>query len=110
MMLQQQQQQQQQRLQQGQQQRPNQNGVQNNNIQQLIYNTLNQNTGILSGWQSTVLIQERIGLICNMSVFLRSAIAIAPWLQCGIITDKSTESGIFDLLAQTNRMDLHYTR
>jgi hypothetical protein len=35
-------------------------------IQQLIYNTLNSQTGPLSGWQAGVLINERIGLIFNM--------------------------------------------
>lgn len=62
---------QQQQRQQGQPQRPNQptNGA-TVQIQQMIYHHLTQNTGPLTGWQATVLIQERIGLIFNMSVFL----------------------------------------
>lgn len=63
--------QQQQRPQQGQQQqRPNQNnnGQPTGQVQQLIFHSLNQNTGQLTGWQATVLIQERIGLIFNMLV------------------------------------------
>jgi hypothetical protein len=35
-------------------------------IQQLIFNTLNQQTGPLSGWQAGVLVQQRIGLIFNL--------------------------------------------
>jgi hypothetical protein len=59
---------QQQRQQQGQQQqRQNQNnGGPTGQIQQLIFHSLNQNTAPLSGWQATVLIQERISLIFNM--------------------------------------------
>jgi hypothetical protein len=56
--MQQQQQQQQQRQQQG----PNASGQ----IQQLIFQTLNQQTGPLSGWQASVPIQERMGLIFNL--------------------------------------------
>jgi hypothetical protein len=52
------QQQQQQRQQQG----PNASGQ----IQQLIFQTLNQQTGPLSGWQASVQIQERMGLIFNL--------------------------------------------
>jgi hypothetical protein len=57
-MMQQMQQQQQQRQQQG----PNASGQ----IQQLIFQTLNQQTGPLSGWQASVQIQERMGLIFNL--------------------------------------------
>jgi hypothetical protein len=35
-------------------------------IQQLIYQTLNAQTGPLSGWQANVLIQERMSLVFNM--------------------------------------------
>ena len=56
--MQRQQQQQQQRQQQG----PNASGQ----IQQLIFQTLNQQTGPLSGWQASVQIQERMGLIFNL--------------------------------------------
>jgi len=35
-------------------------------IQQVIYQTVSQQTGNLTGWQSNVLIQERIGLIFSM--------------------------------------------
>jgi hypothetical protein len=35
-------------------------------IQSIIFNTLNSQTGPLSGWQAGVLIQERISLIFNM--------------------------------------------
>jgi hypothetical protein len=34
--------------------------------QQLIFQTLNEQTGLLSGWQALVLIQERAGLIFNL--------------------------------------------
>lgn len=66
--------QQQQRQQQGQPQRPNQpaNGA-TGQIQQMIYQHLSANTGPLTGWQAAVLIQERIGLIFNMSVFLKAS-------------------------------------
>jgi hypothetical protein len=57
-MMQQMQQQQQQRQQQG----PNASGQ----IQQLIFQTLNQQTGPLNGWQASVQIQERMGLIFNL--------------------------------------------
>jgi hypothetical protein len=56
-------QQQQQRQQQP--QRPPQ-GNPSSNIQQLIFQTLNQQTGPLNGWQSHVLIQERMSLVFNM--------------------------------------------
>jgi hypothetical protein len=59
--------QQRQQQQQQQQQRPPQ--AQNNasgQIQQLIFQTLNQQTGPLSGWQAGVPIQERMGLIFNL--------------------------------------------
>jgi hypothetical protein len=57
--------QQQQQRQQQQPQRPpgNQNPT---SIQQLIYNTLNAQTGALNGWQANVLIQERMSLVLNM--------------------------------------------
>lgn len=35
-------------------------------IQQVIYQTVSSQTGPLTGWQSNVLIQERIGLIFSM--------------------------------------------
>jgi hypothetical protein len=35
-------------------------------IQQLIYQTLNAQTGPLNGWQANVLIQERMSLVFNM--------------------------------------------
>lgn len=35
-------------------------------IQQLIFQTLNKQTGPLSGWQARVHVQERIGLIFNL--------------------------------------------
>jgi len=35
-------------------------------IQQVIFQTVNSQTGQLTGWQSNVLIQERIGLIFSM--------------------------------------------
>lgn len=49
-------------------QRPPQNGTSNatNQIQQVIYQTVSSQTGPLTGWQSNVLIQERIGLIFSM--------------------------------------------
>jgi hypothetical protein len=56
-------QQQQQRQQQP--QRPPQ-GNPSSGIQQLIYQTLNKQTGLLSGWQANVLIQERMSLVFNM--------------------------------------------
>jgi hypothetical protein len=52
--------------QQQQQQRQNQNGPAAIQIQSIIFNTLNAQTGPLSGWQAGVLIQERISLIFNM--------------------------------------------
>jgi hypothetical protein len=56
----------QQQQQQQQQQRQNQNGPAAIQIQSIIFNTLNTQTGPLSGWQAGVLIQERISLIFNM--------------------------------------------
>jgi hypothetical protein len=64
------QQQQQRQQQQQQQQRGPQNGNATNAMQQMIFNTLNTQTGNLTGWQAQVLIQERIGLIFNMWVLL----------------------------------------
>lgn len=64
-----QQQQQQQRQQQGQQRPPSQNNPPNGQVQRMIYEALSNSTPQqLSGWQSAVLIQERISLIWNMSV------------------------------------------
>jgi len=72
-------QQQQQRQQQGQQPRPNQN---NNGaasqIQQMIFQSLSHNTGQLTGWQAGVLIQERISLIFNLSVFASLHRSVMP--------------------------------
>jgi hypothetical protein len=45
---------------------PNQNGPAAIQIQSIIFNTLNTQTGPLSGWQAEVLVHERIGLIFNM--------------------------------------------
>jgi hypothetical protein len=62
-MMQQRQQQQQQRQPQG----PNATGPNaTGQIQQLIFNTLNSQTGPLSGWQAGVLINERMSLIFNV--------------------------------------------
>lgn len=69
------QQQQQQRQQQGQQQRPNQNASgPTAHIQQIIFQSINTNTGPLTGWQAGVLVQERISLIFNMSVLSRRSL------------------------------------
>lgn len=46
-------------------QRPSQ-GNPPSGIQQLIYQTLNAQTGPLNGWQANVLIQERMSLVFNM--------------------------------------------
>jgi hypothetical protein len=54
----------QQQQQRQQQQRPPTNA--STQIQQMIYQTLSAQTGPLSGWQSQILIQERISLIFNM--------------------------------------------
>ncbi|TVY39160.1 hypothetical protein LOCC1_G005571 [Lachnellula occidentalis] len=58
------------------QQRPQprvpQNGV-SSQIQQAIYQTVSSQTGLLTGWQSNVLIQERIGLIFSILGNLRLA-------------------------------------
>jgi len=62
MMQQRQQQQQQQQQQQHQPQASNASSQ----IQQMIFNTLNAQTGPLSGWQAGVLINERMGLIFNV--------------------------------------------
>jgi hypothetical protein len=60
---------QQQRQQQGQQQRPpNQNNAPNGQVQRMIFEALQNTAQNVSGWQSAVLIQERISLIWNMSV------------------------------------------
>lgn len=64
-----QQRQQQQQQQQHQPQAPNATSQ----IQQLIFNTLNAQTGPLSGWQAGVLINERMGLIFNIIGNLRLA-------------------------------------
>jgi hypothetical protein len=61
------QQQQQQQRQQQQQQRaggPGSNATQH--IQQMIYSTVTNQTGPVSGWQAQVPIPERIGLIFSM--------------------------------------------
>jgi hypothetical protein len=57
----------QQRQQQQQQQRPPQGpqGAQGQ-IQNMIFQTLNQQTGPLSGWQAGMSIQERMALIFNL--------------------------------------------
>ncbi|KAH8815602.1 hypothetical protein F5884DRAFT_183886 [Xylogone sp. PMI_703] len=55
-----------------QQQRPPQNGAPTQ-INQLIFQTLNAQTGPLTGWQAGVLIQERISLISNIIGNLRLA-------------------------------------
>jgi len=50
------------------QQRPqqaNQNMV-SAQIQQLIFTSLQENTGPLEGWQANVLIQERMGMVFNL--------------------------------------------
>jgi len=54
-------QQQRQQQQQQQQQRP-----QMQQMQQMIYHALNSNPMVYDGWQSQVLIQERISLIFNL--------------------------------------------
>ncbi len=59
-------QQRQQQQQQQQQQRQPQGQNTTGQIQQLIFNTLNSQTGPLSGWQAGVLINERISLIFNV--------------------------------------------
>jgi hypothetical protein len=56
----------QQRQQQQQQQRPPQNGNPMAAVQQMILQTLNQQTQNLTGWRAQVLIQERMGLIFNL--------------------------------------------
>jgi hypothetical protein len=67
MMPQQQQQRQQQQQQQQQQpQRPQQGGTASTHIQALIFQTLQAQTGPLTGWQAGVLPNERMGLIFNM--------------------------------------------
>ncbi|KAG0646689.1 hypothetical protein D0Z07_6279 [Hyphodiscus hymeniophilus] len=62
----------QQQQQRQQQQRPPQ-GNPSSNIQQMIYQTLNSQTGPLTGWQATVLIQERMSLVFNIIGNLRLA-------------------------------------
>ncbi|TVY76139.1 hypothetical protein LSUE1_G007102 [Lachnellula suecica] len=63
-------------------QRPPQNGQQPANattqIQQVIFQTVSSQTGQLSGWQSNMLIQERIGLIFNIIGNLRLASQNTP--------------------------------
>ncbi|KAH8658773.1 hypothetical protein BGZ60DRAFT_126893 [Tricladium varicosporioides] len=58
-----------------QQQRPPQGGGQNatTQIQQVIFQTVTNQTGPLTGWQANVLIQERISLIFNIIGNLRLA-------------------------------------
>jgi hypothetical protein len=60
-----QQQQRQQQQQQQQQPRPGTNGL-SGQIQNHIFQTLNAQTGPLTGWQAQMLLQERISLIMNM--------------------------------------------
>ncbi|TVY35968.1 hypothetical protein LSUB1_G007338 [Lachnellula subtilissima] len=61
-------------------QRGPQNGGTNasSQIQQVIYQTVSQQTGLLAGWQSNVLIQERIGLIFSIIGNLRLASQNTP--------------------------------
>ena len=60
-------QQRQQQQQQQQQQRPPQGPPSaQGQIQNMIFQTLNQQTGPLSGWQATMSIQERMALIFNL--------------------------------------------
>jgi hypothetical protein len=60
-------QQQQRQQQQQQQQRPGGPGANaTQQIQHMIYSTVTNQTGTLSGWQSQVAIAERIGLIFSM--------------------------------------------
>jgi hypothetical protein len=68
-MMPQQQQQQQQQPQQRQQQGgqgPPQNGTPSNQLQQVIFQALHSQTGVLSGWQASVLIQERMSTVLNL--------------------------------------------
>jgi hypothetical protein len=60
---QQQQQQQQQLQQQQQQQQRSQLPVQ---VQQLVFQKIQENTGPVTGWQSSVIIQERISTVFNL--------------------------------------------
>lgn len=61
------QQMQQQQQQQQQQQRAPQQGLNaNQQMQQLIFNTLNQQTASMTGWQSGMMLNERMGLIYNL--------------------------------------------
>jgi iron only hydrogenase large subunit-like protein len=64
---QQQQQRQQQQQQQQQQQRPSQSSATQAQIQQIIFNQLNQpSSQPLTDWQQSLMIQERMGLIFNL--------------------------------------------
>jgi hypothetical protein len=67
MMQQQQQRQQQQQHQQRIQQGNNNGGQQHNQIQHIIYNAVNDQP-VPDGWQHSVMVTERVALICNMSV------------------------------------------
>lgn len=52
--------------QQQQQQRQGQNPQVSTQIQSMIYSTIQQQTGDLTGWQTQMLPTERMGLIFNM--------------------------------------------
>jgi len=47
-------------------QRPQQVNMVSAQIQQLIFTSLQENTGPLDGWQASVLIQERMGMVFNL--------------------------------------------
>lgn len=48
------------------QQRQQQQGAVSNQIQNMIFASLQSNTGPLEGWQATVLIQERMTMVMNL--------------------------------------------